>query len=809
MIGVFFQDFRYALRGLWLSKGFATIAILCLGFGIGLNTTIFSIVDGVLLKPFPYADPDRLVSVMTTNQKAGIGQANVSYLDLKDWKEGTHAFESIAGSQGRSFALSDGAGDPARYVGGAVTWDLFPTLGIAPILGHGFTADDDKPGAPGVLLLSYAVWSTRYQNDPGVIGRSVLINAAPAVIVGVMPPKFEFPNNQKLWMPIVPLVANDPRSQRSIAVFARLKAGVSTEQAAGELTGLTGRLAQTYPASNQDWGARVITLRERFIPPDVTTVIWLMMAGVTLVLLIAGSNVANLLLARASVRQREIALRAALGAGRGRIVRQLLVESIALSLASLPLGILLAEIGTRLIAADMPPDQVPYYITWSMDPRSLAYGAAVAIVTAIIFGLAPALQATRGNLHDTLKEGTRGNSVRRSLLRSGLVVAQISLALVALVGALLFVRTFSNLDTYDVGFDVKHLMSMRFFMAGTPYDPPDSRLHRIEDVIARIEAIPGVEAAFASNYVPLSGGGGGGPIAVEGQPELRGPQAQFTMIAASPHFAKTMGLPVRGRDITDAEGVSHQPVALINETMAKRFWPNREAIGGRFKIADAPGEFGSWFTVVGTVPDTKLYGIDPEQDAQPTPAAIVPFAFQQTLNAGVTIRTSGDPHAVTSAARAAIRASDSNLAIFNVNSINDVRQLSYWQYGLYGWIFGTIGIVGLLLASVGVYGVLSYSVSQRTQEIGVRIALGAGRREVLKLVVSYGLVLAGIGVGVGLVLAPFGTMAAKSLLYRVSPFDPVTFAGVAALLVGVAFLASYIPARRAMRVDPVVALRGE
>ena len=810
MIGVFFQDFRYALRGLWLSKGFATIAILCLGFGIGLNTTIFSIVDGVLLKPFPYADPDRLVSVMTTNQKAGIGQANVSYLDLKDWKEGTRAFESIAGSQGRSFALSDGAGDPARYVGGAVTWDLFPTLGIAPILGHGFTADDDKPGAPGVLLLSYAVWSTRYQNDPAVIGRSVLINAAPAVIVGVMPPKFEFPNNQKLWMPIVPLVANDPRGQRSIAVFARLKPGVSTEQAAGELTGLTARLAQTYPATNQDWGARVITLRERFIPPDVTTVIWLMMAGVTLVLLIAGSNVANLLLARASVRQREIALRAALGAGRGRIVRQLLVESIALSVASLPLGILLAEIGTRLIAADMPPDQVPYYITWTMDLRSLAYGTAVAIVTAIVFGLAPALQATRGNLHDTLKEGTRGNSVRRSLLRSGLVVAQISLALVALVGALLFVRTFSNLDTYDVGFDVKHLMSMRFFMAGTPYNPPDSRLHRIDDVIARIEAIPGVAAAFASNYVPLSGGGGGGPIAVEGEPEMHGPQAQFTMIAASPHFAKTMGLPVRGRDITDAEGVSHQPVALINEAMAQALLAesrgDRRPLqdrrrAGRARIMVHGGGHGARHEALRHRP-----GAGRAADAGGDRAVRLSADPQRRRDDSHDRRSArGDIGGPRGDSRVGLQSGDFQREF-------DRRRppaCRYWQYGLYGWIFGTIGIVGLLLASVGVYGVLSYSVSQRTQEIGVRIALGAGRREVLKLVVSYGLVLAGIGVGVGLVLAPFGTMAAKSLLYRVSPFDPVTFAGVAALLVGVAFVASYVPARRAMRVDPVVALRGE
>jgi predicted permease len=533
-----------------------------------------------------------------------------------------------------------------------------------------------------------------------------------------------------------------------------------------------------------------------------------MMAGVTLVLLIAGSNVANLLLARASVRQREISLRAALGAGRGRIVRQLLAESLALSVVSLPLGILLAEVGTRLIAADMPPDQVPYYITWSVDYRSLIYSVAVALTTAVIFGLAPALQATRGNLHDALKEGTRGNSARRSLLRSSLVVAQVSLALVALVGALLFVRTFSNLDTYDVGFNPKPLMTMRFYMPGQPYDPPDARLRRSQDIVSRVEALPGVSAAFASNFVPLSGGGGGGRVAIEGEPEVRGPQAQITLIGATGHVARTMGLSVRGRDLTEDEGNSHQAVALVSQEMARRFWPNREAVGGRFRMADATGEGASWFTVVGVVPDAKLYGVDPSND-QPTPAAFVPYAFQQALNTGITIRTAGDPTSISSPVRDAIRASDANLPVFNVRSVDQWRQLSYWQYGLYGWIFGTIGVVGLLLASVGVYGVLSYSVSQRTQEIGVRMALGADQRDVLKLVIGYGLLLSGIGVAVGLALAPLGTMAARQLLYHVSPFDPVTFAAVAAVLVGVSFLASWVPARRAMRVQPMIALRGE
>jgi putative ABC transport system permease protein len=802
------QDLRYGLRGLWLSKGFATVAILCLGFGIGLNTTIFSIVDGVLLKPFPYADPDRIVVPLGTNQKAGISQGGVSYPDLKDWKAASSSFVAMAATSGRSIALADGGDEPARFAGAAISWDLFAMLGINPVAGRGFSPEDDTPGAEGTVLLSYEVWATRYQKDPAVIGRRVLVNSAPAIVIGVMPPKFEFPNNQKLWIPLAPIANSDPRAARSSTVFARLKPGVTFEQAGSELSGIAARLAQQYPDTNRDWGVRVTTLRERFIPPDVTTVIWLMMAGVTLVLLIAGSNVANLLLARASVRAREISLRAALGAGRLRIVRQLLVESVVLSLVSLPLGILLAEVGTRLIAADMPPDQVPYYITWSVDGRSLAYSLLVAFLTAIVFGLAPALQATRGNLHDTLKEGTRGNSTRRSLLRSGLVVAQVSLALVALVGALLFVRTFSNLDTYDVGFNPKPLMAMRFYMVGQPYDPPDARLRRVKDVVDRIEALPGVLAAYGSNFVPLSGGGGGGRVAIEGQADIHGPQAQISLIAATGHFAKAMGLSVRGRDLTVDEGTTHQPVALISESMAKRFWPDREAIGGRFRLPDATDETANWFTVVGVVPDVKLYGVDPEND-QPAPTAFVPYAYMQTLNSGVTIRTAADPSSIASLARAAIRASDLNLPVFNVSTVDDFRRLSYWQYGLYGWVFGTIGIVGLLLASVGVYGVLSYSVSQRTQEIGVRMALGAGRRDVLKLVMGSGLLLCGVGIVIGLCLAPLGTREARQLLYHVSPFDPVTFAGVALLLVAVSLLASWVPARRAMRVEPMLALRGE
>jgi putative ABC transport system permease protein len=800
-------DIRYALRALWHSKGFATVAILCLGFGIGLNTTIYSILDGVLLKPFPYTEPDRIVVLGEQNQKIGVGNTGVSYLDLRDWRQASTSFTAVAAEQGRSLTISDG-GEPQRYSGGAITWNLFPLLGISPVVGRGFTAADDAAGGEGVALLSYDLWTERYHADRGVVGRQVLVNAAPATIVGVMPPRFNFPNNQKLWIPVTPLVWKDARDQRGLFAFGRLKPGVTFDQARTELSAIAGRLAGRYPDTNRDWDVHLRTLREAFIPSDVTLVIWLMMAGVTLVLLIACSNVANLLLARASGRQREIAVRTAIGAARGRIVRQLVTESVVLSLVSVPLGILLAEVGTRLIAADMPADQVPYYIHWEMDWQSLTYAVVVAVVTAVLFGLLPALQTTRGNLHESLKEGTRGNSARRSLLRSTLVVVQVSLALVSLVGALLFVRTFSNLDTYNFGFDPTPLMSMRFYLPGAPYERPDAKLQRVHDIVDRVEALPGVEAAFSSNFVPLSGGGGGGAVVIEGRPAPEGEHAQITFIGVTPDFCKTMGVALlRGRDFTSAEGYSRSPVALVSEAMAKQFWPDVDPIGHRFHMA-AADETSDWFTVIGLVRDLKLYGVDPSNN-QPRPVAFVPYAYQQTLNTGLTVRVAGDPTAVTAAVRSQLRASDPNLPMFQAMSVDRLRSLSYWQYGLYGWIFGTIGVVGLLLAAVGVYGVLSYSVAQRTQEIGVRVALGAGRRDVFRLVVGHGLLLAGIGVGVGLVLAAVLMPAARSLLYAVSPFDPLTFAAVSIFLVAVSLLASYLPGLRATRVDPVVALRGE
>ncbi|HYN09958.1 MAG TPA: ABC transporter permease [Vicinamibacterales bacterium] len=800
------KDARYALRSLWHSKGFATVAILCLGFGIGLNTTIFSIVDGVLLKPYPYEDPDRIVVLSSANQQAGVDESGMSFPDLTDLRAASKTMTRIASTQGRSLTISDG-GEPERYVGAAISWDLFPLLGVAPILGQGFAAEHDRPGGGGVVLISHAVWTVRYHQDPAVLGRRVLVNGTPAVILGVMPERFEFPEVQKLWIPLGPLVSREPRNNRSLFTFARLAPGVTIGQVQAELKTVTGTLAAQYPDTNANWSAYPQTLRQVFIPPDVSLVIWMMMAGVTLVLFIACSNVANLLLARAAARRRELSVRTALGASRGQVVRQLLTESVVLALLSIPLGILLAEVGTRLIESGMPREQVPYYIQWQVDWRAFAYTLIVTVVTAIAFGLFPALQASRGNLHESLKEGTRGNSARRSLLRSSLVVVQVSLALVALISALLFVRTFANLDSYNVGFDVRPVMTMRFYMPGDPYVPADAKLRRVQDIVERVERLPGVAAAFASNMVPVSGGGGGGQVVVDGRPVEKGQEPFIDFVGVTPHFYRTLDVAlVRGRDFTEAEAWAHTPYAIVNETMARRFWPDRDAVGGRFRMLDN-NEAKDWFTVIGVAPDIKHDEIDPE--GEPSAAVYVPYAYQQTLNTGLTIRVAGGPAAITSAVREQIRGADPNLPVFQVRTMDEVRRLGFWQYGLFGWIFGTIGVVGLLLASVGVYGVLSYAVSQRTQEIGVRVALGAARRDVLRLIVGHGVLLAAIGVGIGLVLAPVATWFGRTLFYNVSPFDPATFAFVSVFLLFVAFLASYLPARRATRVDPVIALRGE
>ena len=804
----FFQDVRFGARTLVKSPGFTLIAILCLSLGIGVNTAIFSVVNGVLMTPFGFAEPQRLVVVNSSNVTRDIAEAGVSYQDFRDLRTDAKSFEGMAAQTFRSLTLTD-LEEPVRLPGATISWNLFPLLGIRPHLGRTFREDEDRLGAPGTVLLGYDVWVQRFGADSAILGRTIGVNGRPHAVVGVMPERFKFPESQELWIPMEPIEGNSARGARGVQVFGRLAAGASVDQARLELIALTKRLEETYPASNEGWSASLGTLRDEMIPNDIKLVVLTMMGAVTFVLIIACANVANLMLARATGRQREIAIRSALGAGRGRMMRMLLTESVILALCGGALGIGVAHIGLRLLDAAMPTEGVPYYIDWQIDGEALAYMVAVSVVTGLLFGLAPALQVSGGDLQGSLKEGGRGTGAgaRRSRLRSGLVIAEVALSVVLLIGASLFVRTFVNLRDVDAGFNEAPLLTFRIYLPGDRYVGAMPKALRVDELSRRIEALPGVVAATASNSIALGGGGGGGSIEIDGRPVERGKEPGIFWTGVTSHWFRALDVPIsRGRDFTDAEGRDSSRVAVINQTMSERFWKDEDPIGRRFRFVGDTGN--AWFTVIGVTPDFVTGAIDTDQEIGP--AAVVPYPFMATLNTGFTVRTaSADPARLMPAIRAEIKASDPILPVFEVQTMEELRELGYWQYALFGQMFSIFGILALGLAAVGVYGVISYGVSQRTHEIGVRMALGARGGDVLWLIVRQGMTLTAIGLGIGLAGAAGVTQVIESLLYGVDPIDPKSFAGTAVFLIAVAALASYIPARRAMAVDPVQALRYE
>ena len=801
------QDIRFGVRTALKNKGVTALAVVCLGIGIGLNTMMFSVTDGVLFKPLPYKDPDRLVALFLSNKEQGIRRSNLSLLEAQDWRERTRSFSAIAALQYRNFTVSDG-GDTDRYLGAAVSHQLFSVLGTPPQLGRDFRADDDRHGAEPVVMLSDDLWRRRYNADPSIVGRAIQVNSRPHTVIGVMPPKFKFPENQYLWLPLEEFVfAPSPRANRGLATFARLKDGVSLEQARADGDAVAASLAQAFPETNKGWASNIWTMRQWAIPEDVSLIIWTMMSSVTMVLLIACFNVANLMLARASTRAREMSIRTALGAGRGQILRQLLTESVMVGLLSVPLGILCAMGGLKLMDMSIPPDDIPYFITWSLNVRALLYAIGVAALTGIAFGLAPALQASKPNVQEALKDSGRGMAgAGRSWMRSILIVAEVALSLLLLIGASLYTRSFLQLQHANGGFDTKPLMTLRYYMPNEIYTTPELKAQRTEDVVRRVEAVPGVHAAFASNLVPLDGGGDFRNIEIDGHPAEKGREPGVEFIGVTPHMLKTLGLTLRrGRELTETESFAKTPYAVVNDAMVKKFWPNEDPLGRRFKIVS--GDEG-WFTVVGVVPDYRHGELDNTDPIEP--CAYVSYAYGAFANTGLTVRAAaGDPASLASALREALRAADPKIALFSVRTMEELRALGYWQYFLFGWMFSLFGAIALVLAAIGVYGVLSYSVAQRTQEIGVRVALGASRMDVLKLVVVQGLRLAVIGVVIGVVGSFFVTPVIQSTLINVSATDPASFIGVSLFLTAVAYVASYVPARRATAVDPLVALRAE
>jgi putative ABC transport system permease protein len=798
----FLQDVRYAFRTLSRSRMFALIAVACLAIGIGVNTTIFSVVNAILLRPFDFRDPEQLVVLQEKNTVRGY-DSGLSWPNLVDWRTQSKALADIAAVQGRSLTLGN-AGEPERLVGSAISWNLFPMLGVSPTVGRLFRAEEDKPGADRVVLLSDGLWQRRFGRDPGIVGKTLILNELPHTVVGVMGAGFKFPEETELWIPFREAEGSLRRDTKGLFTFGRLAPGTTIEQAQTSLKQVASRLSKEYP-ENADWTAQVTSVREEFIPAEIRLITLTMMGAVTFVLLIACANVANLMLARATSRSREIAIRSALGAGRHRIVRQLLTESVMLSIAGGLLGIPLAAWGLKLLDMAIPPsDALPYYIHWEIDRPTLVYTVIISIATGVLFGLAPALQAARGSLQEALRDGARGSGsgVKKNRLRNSLVVAEIALSLVLLVGASLFVRSFLTLQNTSAGFSTAQLMTTRFYMQGPRYDSLSIRARRAEDIVQRVEALPGVQSAFVSGLIPATGGSNGGEIAVEGRPAEKNRNPFGLYAGVSEHFFSTLDVRlVGGRTLTSAETRDSTPVAVINQTMAKRLWPNGDPIGHRFRYAT--DTTGPWFTVVGLVTDFA----NDDLDNEPESAAYVPLRFAVGRGLGLVVRTAGDPAAITPSLRRVIRESDPTIALYDVNTMERVRELGFWQYGLFGTMFSIFGVIALLLAAIGVYGVISYSVSQRTQEIGVRVALGARRLDVMRLVVGQGMKLAGIGLGIGLVGALGITRVVRSLLFGVSPTDPLSFGLITIFLTAVAAVASWLPARRATAVDPIVALR--
>jgi predicted permease len=798
------QDLSFAARALARSPGFTMLAVLCLAVGIGVNSMMFSVVNGALLRPLPFAEPEQLVVLKSVHERSGIDDDGISYLDYRDWRE-AGVFAAMGAYAYRSLTIQ-GRDEPERVLGAAISASLFPMLGARPELGRLFRADEDQPGAQPVVILGDGVWRRRFDGDPRVIGQAVVVNGVARTVIGIMPPRFAFPQEQEMWVPIAPMEHASPRLSRDLTVMARLAPGTTRPQAEAALDAVTARLDRLYPATNAGWRATVWPLRREFVGEETQVVIVAMMGAVVLVLLIACANVANLLLARGTARAREIAIRVALGAGRRRVVRQLLTESVLVALGGAVLGALVAAWGVELLLRSIRADDpLPYYISFQLEQAELAFTIGVALATALVFGLAPAWRATGGPVQDTLREGGRTGSGgrRQGRLRNALVVAEVSLSVVLLVAAALMVRSFVNLERASTGFDTGAVMTMRFYMPGERYDAPGAMARRTEDLVRRLEALPGVESAAASNLIPFDGGGDVTPAAFEGRPAAPGEEPQLRWAGVSAHWLGAVGIrPVAGRTFTDAEGSTRSQVAVVNQAFARKHFDG-DALGRRFRFTGDTA--GHWLTVVGVIPDVKLLRVNRPVE----PLALLPYPYMEARNTGLVIRAGVPPASVTSAVRAAIRDADAALPLFDVATLDDVRARSYWQYGLFGGMFAAFAAIALLLAVVGVYGVVSYAVGQRTREIGVRVALGAQRRDVMRLVVGEGARLALIGVAAGLLGAAAVTRVIAGLLYDVSSTDPASFVAIATVLTGAVLLASYIPARRAMRVDPVEALRTE
>jgi len=808
MIRDLWQDTRYGARMLRKSPGLTLVAVLSLALGIGAISTIFSFVNGIMLRPLPYHDPERLVLLDETALKRGIASMSVSYPNFLDWRQQNNVFEDIACYDTSGFAMAGGASgssEPEQIKGAFVNQGLFEILGVAPILGRTFTADEDQPDHDLVVILSYGLWQRRFGGDPNVLGQTLSLNNRPRVVIGVMPKGFQFPEVAEAWGPLALTPKLFTRTDHGLNAIARLKPGITLGQAKAEMTGIAANIESQNPITNEGLSVNVIDLRAS-LTGDYRKALLILLGVVAFVLLIACVNVANLLLARATARQKEIAIRAALGANRKRIFRQLLTESLLLGLISGALGLMLALWGMDLLLAAIPID-IPFWMKFDLDGRVFGFTAACSLLTGFVFGTAPALEASNPDLNETLKEGGRsGSGGGRGRLRSMLVVAEIALSLVLLVGAGLMMRSFISLQNVKAGINAEGVLTFKIGLPGAKYRQPETRVAFFQQLLDRVRALPGVESAGTVSHLPLGGDNWGRSLTVEGFPVL--PVGEAPMInhcVISPNYFRAMGITlVKGRDFNERDTAESAKVTIVDERLAREYWPNSDPIGQRIRFGP-PEDNEPWHTIVGVVSEVRHERLD----ASTRESVYLPFAQMPIGRSSLAIRTSGRPESLISVVRSQVRDLDPDLPISHAMPMKDVVAISVWQPRLYTALFGVFAAVALILATVGIYGVMSYAVTQRTREIGLRMALGAERKDVLKLVVGQGVVLAGFGVGAGLVTAVGLTRLMSSLLFGVTATDPITFGAVSVLLTGVALGACFVPARRAAKVDPMVALRYE
>jgi predicted permease len=800
-------DIRYAFRNLLRRPGFTLIAVLTLALGIGANTAIFSAINALLLKPLPFPELGRVVAIWDKLPSRGVLHNEVAAGNFFDWQSQNQSFEQLALYRWWNANLT-GIDTPERIQGFLVTANYLDALGMKPIMGRNFSPEENQPGKDAVAIITHSLWQRRFGGDPNIVNKTITINSIARTVIGVMPERFNFPKGAEVYAPLqVTPELMKSRGSHSFYVFGRLKPGVSIESAQADIDTITARLEQQFPQTNTGWGATVFPIVKDTVRL-YDTALWVMMGAVGFVLLIACANVANLMLARASGRQKEIALRAALGASRWRIIRQLLTESVIVALIGGALGMLIGFWGIDALRVANPGDAARFAPGWyqlGINLPVLAFTLGISVISGIVFGLAPALQVSKPNLNNSLKEGSRQSSGNTHRLRSSLVVFEVAVSLVLLVGAGLLARSFLSLLRTDPGFNPEGVLTMNVVLPGAKYKDEPARFAFYDDLVQRVKAYPGVESAAVVNYLPLGGSNSSNSYFVEGEPEpAAGQEYEGRYRVSTPDYFRTMGIPlVRGRSFTDQDKAGAPPVLIVNETLARKHWPNEDAVGKRIRLYGPP-EKTPWMEIVGVVKDVRH-----ELNLPVKPEYYLPHG-QDSWGAMVLVaRTSVEPASLAAALRQQVWAIDKDQPVFDVRTMQEVRSMSVALYSFSSVMLAIFAGVALLLASVGIYGVMAFAVTQRTQEIGIRMALGARALDVLNLVVRNGMKLALLGIVIGLAGSWALTRFLEQMLVGVQPTDLLTFSVVSICLLVVAFVACYLPARRATKVDPLVALRYE